>query len=159
MRLADFTSQELVFTEVPGSDTMTVLRAISDRLEARGVVEDGDELYRRLWEREKLGSTGIGSEVAIPHCKMEDVDRVRVAVALCPQGVDFGACDSRPVRLLFTVISPVDSAAVHLHSLSAISRWVRAEDHLKRILRLDDPAAIFELLRETEAEAQPVHRG
>jgi len=68
MRLADFTSQELVFTQVPGSDTVTVLRAISDRLSEKGVVEDGDELYRRLWEREKLGSTGIGSEVAIPHC-------------------------------------------------------------------------------------------
>jgi len=90
---------------------------------------------------------------------MEDVDRVHVAVALCPQGIDFGACDGRPVRLLFTVISPVDSAAAHLQSLSAISRWVRADDHLKKILRLNEAAAIFHLLRESESEAQAVSRG
>lgn len=158
MRLADYTSPALVFPSVPGSDAVTVLRALSERLVEQGVVEDGDELYRRLWEREKLGSTGIGSEVAIPHCKMEDVDRVHVAVGLCPQGVDFAACDDRPVRLIFVVVSPVDSAAAHLQSLSAISRWVRADDHLKKILRLDDREAIFDFLRDTEAEAHAAPR-
>lgn len=156
MRLADLTRRELIFLDLPGSDAMTVLRALADRLEERGVVRDADKLYRRLWEREKLGSTGIGAEVAIPHCKMEDVDRVQVAVAVCSERVEFGAVDSQPVRLLFAVISPADSAAVHLQALSAISKWVRAEGHLSEILRLSEPEAIFELLAQAEREPHPV---
>jgi nitrogen PTS system EIIA component len=150
MRLANLTRPELIFPGVPGSDAISVLREVANRVAAQGVVKRADELFQRLWEREKLGSTGIGAGVAIPHCKMEVVDRVVVSVALCPQGVDFGACDDRPVKLLFTVISPVQSAAAHLQSLSAISKWVRADQHVERILRQEDPAAIYRLLAEDQ---------
>ena len=150
MRLGSLTSPELIFPDLPGSDPATVLRAIAERLAERGVIKSADKLYRQLREREKLGSTGIGDEVAIPHCKLGGIDEVVVSVGLSRKGVDFGACDGEPVKLFFTVISPAKSAAAHLHSLAAISKWVRADRHVERILGLRDPEAIYALLSEEE---------
>ena len=106
------------------------------------------DLYERLWEREKLGSTGIGAGVAVPHCKMARLERVVVAVARLRDGVEFDAIDQQPVRLVFLVVSPDDQPAAHLQCLATISKWIKVADHVEQILRLEDPAAICAMLRE-----------
>lgn len=146
MRLQSLTRPELIFSNLTGSDGPTVLRALADRVAERGLVKDADRLYRRLWEREKLGSTGLGSGVAVPHCKVGGLDAVTLAIGICPRGVDFDASDGEPVKVLFLVLSPRKAAADHLHALAAISKWVKAEGHVERILKLDDAEAIFDLL-------------
>lgn len=139
---------ELVFLNVPGPDGPTALRAMADRLQEAGVVADADELYRRLWEREKLGSTAIGSGVAIPHCKMPGLEEVIVAVGVAARGLDFESEEGQPVRLLFVVISPEASPAAHLQALSSISKWVKRNPRFDRLSDLDSPAAVFEALEE-----------
>ncbi len=151
MELSRLIRPELVFAELPGSDRVSVLRAVAERMAAEGIVEDAEELYRKLWEREELGSTGIGSAVAVPHCKLPGLDGVVVSVAICSQGVDFEARDGLPVRLLFTVISPTDKPAAHLQSLAAISKWVKADHHVEKILSLATPEAISALFAEKES--------
>lgn len=148
MELARLIRPELVFAKLPGSDRVSVLRAVAERMAAEGVVGDPEELYRKLWEREELGSTGIGSAVAVPHCKLPGLAGVVVSVAICSQEIDFESRDGVPVRLLFTVISPEDEPAAHLQSLAAISKWVKADHHVERILSLADPEAICSLFRE-----------
>lgn len=148
MRLGSLTRPELIFPDLPAADRSEVLRAFADRLAERGLVKSGAELFHRLWEREQLGSTGIGSGIAIPHCKLPGLAHGIVAVGLVPAGVDFGAADDRPVQVLFLVISPSGSPAEHLQVLAAISRWVRADAHAERILALSDPAAVYDLLRD-----------
>jgi PTS system nitrogen regulatory IIA component len=104
-----------------------------------------------LCEREDLSSTGIGSGVAIPHCKMNGLSEVVVAIGLCEHPVDFDAEDGEPVDLLFLLVSPEDAPAEHLRSLSAISKWVKANQHVEKIRQLDDAESIYELLeRETD---------
>ncbi|MCP4664077.1 MAG: PTS sugar transporter subunit IIA [bacterium] len=146
MQLASLTRPALIFPQLPSSDRSSLLRALAERIVERGLVDDADKLYEKLWEREQLGSTGIGSGVAIPHCKMSGLDRVVLAIGLLPKAIDFGAVDELPVRLLFLVISPNDSPAAHLQCLAAISKWVKAEQHVRDILDLDDPQAIYQLL-------------
>jgi mannitol/fructose-specific phosphotransferase system IIA component (Ntr-type) len=73
---------------------------------------------------------------------------VVVAVGLAPKGVEFGAVDHQPVRLFFVVVSPSRSPAEHLQSLAAISRWVKADGRVERLLGLRDPGEVLELLRE-----------
>lgn len=124
------------------------MRAFAERLADGGVVKSANEVYEKLREREELGSTGIGSGVALPHCKLKGIDRVVLAVATSAQGVDFGAVDGEPVRLFFMVLSPVKDPAAHLQSLAAISKWVKADQHVERILKQHDAAAIQELLKE-----------
>lgn len=146
MRLASLTRPELIFPDLPSTDRAAVLRDLSDRIAAQGLVRDSRELFQKLWEREQLGSTGVGSGVAIPHCKLPGLRQGVVAVGMVPGGVDFGAPDGQPVRLLFVVLSPSAAPAEHLQVLATISRWIKANANGDRILELRDPAAVVQLL-------------
>lgn len=148
MRLDSLTNPELIFPELDADDREEVLRAMSDRLEQRRVIESSEELYDRLLEREQLGSTGVGAGVAIPHCKLKELSKVVLAIGITRQGVDFGAIDAKPVRLFFLVVSPTDAPAVHLQVLAAISRWLKEDSHASRVLELRDRQAIYGLLEE-----------
>ena len=152
MRLGSLTRPELIFPDLPAADRSEVLQAFADRLAARGLVKNGAELFQRLWEREQLGSTGIGSGIAIPHCKLQGLGHGIVAVGMVPGGVEFGAPDGRPVKILFLVVSPSGSPAEHLQILAAISRWVRANQHAERILTLHEPAEVYDLLNDGGSE-------
>jgi len=147
MRLGSLIRPELIFPDLAAADRLEVLRIFSRRLAEQGLVADADELYGKLLEREQLGSTGIGSGIAIPHCKIKGLKQGIVAVALARDGVSFGAADGVPVRLFFLVVSPSESPAEHLQILAAISRWVKTDRHAERLLELADKEAIGELLR------------
>jgi PTS system nitrogen regulatory IIA component len=150
MHLGALTKPDLVFVGLPGSDRPTVLKAMADGLAARSVLPDAEVLYERLLEREALGSTGIGGGVAIPHCKMGNLDQVLMAIGICRRGVDFAADDQQPVRLLFLVVSPEDEPAEHLRSLSAISKWVKSRRRVEEILEMNDAEEIYQLLKTEE---------
>ena len=137
---------QLIFADLPAADRSEVLRAFADRVAAQGLVKSGADLYQKLWEREQLGSTGIGAAIAIPHCKLPGLEHGIVAVGLVPAGVDFGAADGRPVQALFLVISPSGAPAEHLQTLAAISRWLRADAHAEKLAALGEPAAVYDLL-------------
>ena len=147
MELGALTRPELIFPDLPATDPEGVLRALAGRVAAAGQVRDGDELFQRLWEREQLGSTGIGQGVAIPHCKLKGLRHGVVAVGLVPAGVDFGAADGQPVKVFFLVVSPAESPAEHLQILAALSRWLKAGGHAGSLLALHDPVEVYDLLR------------
>jgi nitrogen PTS system EIIA component len=140
---------QLVFADLSAADRSEVLRAFADRVAGQGLVKSGADLFQKLWEREQLGSTGIGSGVAIPHCKLPGLAHGVVAVGLVPGGVDFGAADGRPVQVLFLVISPSGAPAEHLQILAAISRWLRVDAHADRLASLRDPEAVYHLLTDS----------
>lgn len=146
MTLASLTAPDLIFPGISAPDASSVLRALSEKVRERGRVVDAQQLYRKLCEREELGSTGIGSGVAIPHCKLAGLDEVVLAVGISPEGVDFGAVDGEPVKVFFLLISPDDAPAEHLQSLATISRWIKNGRHRERILDLRDAAEIYSLL-------------
>ena len=149
LRLGALVRPELIFHNLTCADGPTALRAFAGRIAERGVVDDADELYRRLLEREKLGSTALGHGVAVPHCKLDGLKEVVVAIGLCQHGIEFAAEDRDPVRLLFLVISPSAEPAAHLQSLAAISRWVKEDSNVERILVLEDAESIVELLHQS----------
>lgn len=124
------------------------MRALADEMAKAAVIPDSDLMYRRLVEREELGSTAIGNGVAIPHCKMENLRKVEVAIGLSREGVEFESEDGKPVQLFFLVVSPTESPAAHLRALAAISKWVKADRHVERLLALDAPEDIWEILQE-----------
>lgn len=150
MRLGSLTRPELIFPDLPATDRSEVLRAFADRIAHRGLVRDAADLYQKLWEREQLGSTGVGSGIAIPHCKLKGLERGVVAVGLVPVGVEFGAADGQPVKVFFLVISPSESPAEHLQVLAAISRWVKADRRAEKLLTLSDPQEVYDFLRREE---------
>lgn len=148
MRLDSLTEPDLIFPDLVVDGRDGVLRTLADRLARHQGIVDSDDLYEKLLEREQLGSTGVGSGVAIPHCKLEGLDEVVLAVGISRKGVDFGAVDAQPVRLFFVVVSPTGTPAAHLQVLAAISRWLKKDSHVSRLLALQDRQQIYALLEE-----------
>ena len=148
--LEALTTPGLIFPDLEAADAIGVLRELAARLAERAAVRDPEALFQRLWEREQLGSTAIGAGVAIPHCKLDHLDRVLMAVAVAPHGVDFRAADGAPVRLFFVVISPSRSPAEHLQSLAAISRWVKSGGDVEAVIASRDAEAIYRTIRGGE---------
>jgi len=151
MGLASLIRPELVFPNLQGSDRQTALRFLSEQIAAAGFVDAPDSLYRKLCEREELGSTCVGPLVAIPHCKLDGLDEVVVSAAISAAGVDFGAEDDVPVRLFFTVISPDEAPAAHLQALALISRWIKSESQVEKLITLSSGEEILEFLERSEA--------
>ena len=112
---------------------------------------DASEVIERLTERERLGSTGFGGGIAIPHAKLDGLEKVRGAVLLLAQPIPFDAIDEAPVDIVFMLLSPTDSGAEHLKTLARVSRLLRNETQLARIRGVRSEAALFALLAGGEA--------
>ena len=150
MSLAALTRPELILPDLTATDRAGVLGALAAAAAAHGLVAAPEALFAKLAEREQLGSTGIGGGVAIPHCKLAGLRGEVVAVAVVPRGVDFGAVDGKPVRVFFLVVSPAGSPAEHLRMLAAISRWVKADGNVGKLLAAPGREAIYRLLEHEE---------
>jgi len=145
MRLAELTAPELIFPDISGADSDGVLREFSQRLGALGRVRKPELLFERLREREGLGSTALGHGVAVPHCRLQGLSKVLLAVGLSSEGVDFSSEDGEPVHAFFVVVSPASAAVEHLHCLSAISKWVK-NGLLEKMKGLSEPEEIYRLI-------------
>ena len=112
---------------------------------ARSVVSDN------LFARERLGSTGVGNGIAIPHGKLAGVKRITGVFARLDQPVDFEALDDQPVDLVFLLLAPEGAGADHLKALSRIARVLRDADTVAKIRGTKDAAAIHAFLASTPA--------
>lgn len=113
-------------------------------LDARLVAE-------RLAEREKLGTTGFGSGVALPHGRIEGIDRVRGLFVRLAHPIDFDAVDDAPVDLVFMLLSPVDAGADHLKALARVSRALRDARFTAKLRGAGSADALYALLTGVEA--------
>ena len=105
-----------------------------------------------LLQREKLGSTGVGNGVAIPHGKLPGLPGLLAAFGRKRAGVDFAAIDGKPTFLLFLLFAPDNSAGLHLKALARISRLFKQPQFRQSIMNAEDAAAIFRLIAEEDAK-------
>lgn len=101
-------------------------------------------------ERERLGSTGVGSGVALPHARMEGLDQVRVAFARLESPIDFEAIDERPVDLVAFILAPADAGGDHLRALALISRRLRKEDVRARLRSAPNAESLYTTFTDDE---------
>ncbi len=104
-----------------------------------------------LADRERLGSTGFGAGIAIPHGKIAEIGRVVAVFARLSQPVDFQAIDGLPVDLMFMMLSPVEAGADHLKSLARVSRQLRNRDFVAKLRGAGSPDALYALWTGDEA--------
>ena len=154
---AGLIDERRIFPDLAGTTREEVLSEMSGGLARAGVVSDGSELARRLVERERMGSTGLGGGLAIPHCKLREIGDVVLAVGVSRRGIDFGAADGLPVRLVFLVLSPADAPALHLQALARISRVIRLPGVAESLSKAATAGEIAAALTEAEGRlAVPV---
>ena len=103
-------------------------------------------IFDVLLQREKLGTTGIGRGIAIPHGKMQELERLHGLFARLPKPIDFDAIDEQPVDLIFLLLAPESAGADHLKALARISRLLRDEAVCEKLRGAHDPEALFALL-------------
>ncbi|MBR3193993.1 PTS sugar transporter subunit IIA, partial [Bosea sp. (in: a-proteobacteria)] len=104
-------------------------------------------------QRERLGSTGIGDGIAIPHGRMAGIDRLVGLFARAEKAIDFEALDGQPVDIIFVLIAPEGAGADHLKALARVARVLRNQAVLEQVRHAHDPAAIYAILAETAAKA------
>ncbi len=107
-------------------------------------------MTERLAEREKLGSTGFGGGVAIPHAKIDGLRQVVGAFCPADAAIDFGAVDDLPVDLVFVLLSPPAAGADHLKALASVSRRLRDRDFTAKLRGAGSRDALFALLSSSE---------
>ncbi len=104
-------------------------------------------------ERERLGSTGVGNGVALPHARIDGIDRVMVGFARLSEPLDFDSVDNRPVDLVAFLLAPSDAAGAHLRALARVSRQLRREEKRAKLRAAPDAQSLFTLLTSDQLEA------
>ena len=108
------------------------------------------DVFDILFAREKLGTTGVGHGIAIPHGKIENADKVYGFFARLSQPIDFEAIDEQPVDLMFMLLAPHDAGADHLKALAKISRMFREKTFVAKLRSATDAKVLYALLSEGE---------
>ncbi len=107
-------------------------------------------IFDVLMERERLGTTGVGNGIAIPHGKLPNLERLHGLFARLENPIDFQAIDERPVDLIFVLLAPESAGADHLKALARISRLLRDEAICDKLRGTDNAEALFAILTESE---------
>jgi nitrogen PTS system EIIA component len=110
---------------------------------------DERRLFDRLLEREKLGSTGVGGGIAIPHGRMASLDKPVGLFARLANPVDFDSIDERPVDIVFLLMAPEGAGADHLKALARVSRLLRDRSLVEKLRATDNADALYALLVES----------
>jgi PTS system nitrogen regulatory IIA component len=127
--------EELAATLVPGPEGL-----------------DLDTVVEVLMERERLGSTGIGDNVAIPHGKLADLSGLKLAFGRSLKGVDFESMDGKLSHLFFLLLAPINSAGLHLKALAKISRMLMNGPLRENLMQASQSQDIYQLLAEKDEE-------
>ena len=151
MKIVEFLRPDCVIDNLTGRTGQAVLSELCRPLALNQKV-DGQNLVETLLEREKLGSTGIGEGVAIPHGKVAGLPALLASFGRSPAGVDFRAIDGRPTNLFFALFAPENSAGAHLKALARISRIFKNPAFRDAILKASDAAEIYRLIEAEDAK-------
>ena len=150
MKLADILRESSVIADIKGITKREILFEMVETLKKAKLIDDIDSVVEVIMERERLGSTGIGDGVAIPHGKMRKLNTILCVAGCSKEGVNFDAVDRQPVHILFLVLAPEDSASLHLKVLSRISKVLRDQSFRKKILKLTDAHDIYTNIIEAD---------
>jgi len=151
MKILDVLSQDTICIDLKARDKKGIL----DELVAPVVASTGashDDLVRVLMERERLGSTGIGDGIGIPHGKLKNLNQLVLGFGLSRRGANFESMDNRPTHIFFLLLTPENSAGLHLKLLARLSRLLKNEDFKSQLMQATRPEEIIDIIREKDEE-------
>jgi PTS system fructose-specific IIA component/PTS system nitrogen regulatory IIA component len=152
MKLTEFLVEEAVLLDLKSRDKSGALREMVEALKGAQKIssKEMESILEALAKREKLGSTGIGGGVAVPHTKHASISRLMGTVARSRTGVEFDALDGEPVHLFFLLLSPSESSSSHLAALERIATLIRDSDFRKFMAMAHTKKEMLEILKEKD---------
>jgi len=147
VHLRDILQPDMVLASLDAGSKEDALAAVAGLVTLHPrVPSSADVVLTALLSRERLGSTGVGEGVAIPHAKLSGLRDLVGCFARVPSGVSFDAIDRKPVHLLFVLLVPENSAGAHLKALARVSRLLRSPELRTELLGSDQPSVLYERL-------------
>jgi len=149
MRIVDVLDKQSIISDLKSTDKEGVLKELSLPISKLVNVKQ-DDLMKVLIERERLGSTGIGNGIGIPHGKMKNLDTLALSLGLSRHGIDFDSIDGRPTHIFFLLITPEKSTGMHLKLLAHISRILRNEMFKQKLIKAKNAEELYGIIADVD---------
>jgi PTS system nitrogen regulatory IIA component len=149
VKITDFLSRETIVPALASRDKNAALEEMAEYLGATHHL-DRNKVLKVLLERERISTTAIGEGVAIPHGKLNGVERVVGVFARSPEGIDFASLDGARTHLFFVLVAPENAAADHLKALARISRLLKDEAFRRRLMAGQSSQELYTIILEED---------
>jgi len=146
MKLSDLLVEESVIPDLKATDKTGVLEELVEVLRKHDLSLDKNALVKVLLERERLGSTGIGDGIAIPHGKFHGVARPIISFGRSRKGLEFDSVDGEPAYLFFLLVAPENSASVHLKALAKIAKILKNSAYRKTLMEVSGRKQLYQAI-------------
>jgi PTS system nitrogen regulatory IIA component len=153
MKITSILKPEAIVPQLSAKDKDGILRELAQTLSHVAPSISAEGTYHVLSEREKLGSTGIGSGVAIPHGKMEELQHIVACFGRSTPGVNFESQDGEATHLFFAMVAPENSAGLHLQALAKLSRLLKNNSFRQKLLEAPDVTSLFQIISEEDEKS------
>jgi len=150
MKLLEILPKKSIIPDLKGRTKKQVLEELIDALLREKPELDRERLMAVLLERERLGSTGIGDGIAIPHGKLKDLGQLLLAFGKSTAGVDFESMDGKPVHLFFLLVAPENCTGIHLRALARIARLLKNAPVRKRLTSVATQDEIYAVIQHED---------
>lgn len=150
MELTEFIYPQLIKLELESTGKVDGIKELIDMLDTAGYLTDSDAFLKSVLEREKVGSTGIGKGIAIPHSRTSAVREVVVAIGRSKKGIEFDSLDNRPVHLIFLIAAPIESGGLYLKALARLSRLLRYQEFRNELMNATTVEEVVEVVSSEE---------
>jgi len=150
LKIAEILQEQCGVADIRGKTKREIITELVEALAKARLVKDVEPVVNVVMDREKLGSTGIGNGVAVPHGKLKNINNIMCAFGRSQNGVDFDAVDRAPVHIFFLVLAPEDSASLHLKVLSRITKILRDQSLRKKIIKLTKVRELYTSILEED---------
>jgi PTS system nitrogen regulatory IIA component len=153
MKLSEFLEEKNIVPRLEARDKTGILEELAGVAASSDSSIDKDELVKVLVERERLGTTGIGDGVAIPHGKLGCLTHPVVCFAKSDEGLEFESMDGKPTHLFFLLIAPENSSGVHLQVLAKIARILKNSSLRHRLMECSSRPELYQAIVGADEEA------
>ncbi len=150
MKIVDILKPDCVIFEIKGETKNSILTSLAKPI-AKAHSLDLDDMVTTLFSREKLGSTGIGDGVAIPHGKASGIKSITASIGKSTKGLNFDALDGKPCHIFFLLIAPADSTSGHLKALARISMMLKKPEFRQKLMQASSEMELYELIAEQDS--------
>jgi PTS system nitrogen regulatory IIA component len=150
MKISDFLSEGSIMLDLQGDDKKSAISELVELLNSQKKIKNSPKIMETIMEREKLGSTGIGQGVAIPHGKTDIVEKQVGALGISQKGVEFNSLDGEPVYLMFLLVGPAEVAGQHLKALARVSRLFKDKFFRQALRNAKSAQEVMKIIKEED---------
>ena len=150
MKISDHISEKTICLALENTTKDDVIRELAELLKESEYVTNFDVFLKDVFEREKLGATGIGNGIAIPHARTDAVHNIIIAFGRSSQGIDFNGVDKKPAKLVFLMGTPKKDVNKYLQVLAHLTRLLKKESFRQQLLEAQNADEILNAIKEIE---------